>query len=64
MADEASKARTPGFLGRLRRRGVLRVAASYAIIAWLLLQIGDVVLEPLGFGDMAMQVLILSLIHI
>jgi TolB-like protein/Tfp pilus assembly protein PilF len=31
---------------RLRERGVLRVAASYAVIAWLVLQIADVVLEP------------------
>jgi len=33
-----------GFLNRLRERGVLRVAASYAVIAWLLLQIADVTL--------------------
>jgi hypothetical protein len=31
-----------GILIRARRRGVLRVAASYAVIAWLLLQIADV----------------------
>jgi hypothetical protein len=37
-----------GLTARLRERGVLRVAASYALIAWLLLQIADVVLDPLG----------------
>ena len=31
-----------GPLTRLRERGVLRVAASYAVIAWLVLQIADV----------------------
>lgn len=31
---------------RLRERGVLRVAASYVVIAWLALQIADVILEP------------------
>jgi TolB-like protein/predicted Zn-dependent protease len=36
----------PGLIERLRERGVLRVAASYAVIAWLTLQIADVVLEP------------------
>ncbi len=36
----------PGLIARLRERGVLRVAASYAVIAWLALQIADVVLEP------------------
>ena len=35
-----------GLIARLRERGVLRVAASYAVIAWLVLQIADVVLEP------------------
>jgi len=34
----------PGLIARLRERGVLRVAASYAVIAWLLLQIADVTL--------------------
>jgi TolB-like protein/Tfp pilus assembly protein PilF len=33
-------------IARLRERGVLRVAASYVVIAWLVLQIADVVLEP------------------
>src|SRR5688572_29066510 len=35
-----------GLIARLRERGVLRVAAGYAVIAWLVLQIADVVLEP------------------
>jgi TolB-like protein/Tfp pilus assembly protein PilF len=38
--------RSTALLQQLRERGVLRVAASYAVIAWLLLQIADVVLEP------------------
>jgi hypothetical protein len=32
----------------LRLRGILRVAASYAVIARLVLQIVDVVLDPCG----------------
>ena len=35
------------FLTELRRRGVLRVAASYGAIAWLLIQIVGTVAEPL-----------------
>jgi serine/threonine-protein kinase len=31
---------------RLRERGVLRVAASYAVIGWLVMQIADVAFEP------------------
>jgi len=37
-----------GYLARLRERGILRVAASYAVIAWLVLQIADVTFDPLG----------------
>jgi TolB-like protein/tetratricopeptide (TPR) repeat protein len=49
--DTASRSvadRRPGVLSRLRERGVIRVAAGYAVIAWLLLQIADVTFEPLG----------------
>jgi TolB-like protein len=40
-----------GLIARLRERGVLRVAASYAVIAWLALQIAQVVLEPWDLPD-------------
>jgi TolB-like protein len=39
---------------------VLRVAASYAVIAWLLLQIADVTLAPLGAPSWAMTALIVA----
>ncbi|MGH6630466.1 MAG: hypothetical protein ACREB3_12105, partial [Burkholderiales bacterium] len=49
----------PGkLLQRLRERGVLRVAFSYAVIAWMVLQIADVTLEPLGAGPWLMRLLI------
>jgi TolB-like protein/tetratricopeptide (TPR) repeat protein len=47
-------------LHRLRERGVLRVAASYAVIAWLLLQIADVTFEPLGVPRWVMISLIVT----
>ena len=47
-------------LYRLRERGVLRVAASYAVIAWLLLQIADVTFEPLGVPRWVMVSLIVA----
>ena len=49
-----------GLLHRLRERGVIRVAASYAVIAWLLLQIADVTFEPLGVPKWAMTSLIVA----
>ena len=47
-----------GWLQRLRERGVIRVAVSYAVIAWLLLQIADVTFEPLGVPRWVMVSLI------
>ena len=49
-----------GWLHRLRERGVIRVAASYAVIAWLLLQIADVIFEPLGVPRWVMVSLIVA----
>ncbi len=47
-------------LKQLRERGVLRVAASYAVIAWLVLQIASVVFDPLGVPKWAMTALIIA----
>jgi TolB-like protein len=49
-----------GWISRIRERGVLRVAASYAIIAWLALQIADVTLGPLGAPTWVMTALIIA----
>ena len=57
-----SNGQSSGLLARLQRRGVLRVAASYAVIAWLLLQIADVVLEPLGAPAWIMRALIVAVV--
>ena len=59
-ADASAGRRAGGVLARARRRGVLRVAASYLVIAWLLLQIADVVFEPLGVPRWGMTALIVA----
>ena len=46
----------------LKRRNVLRIAAAYAVVAWLLLQMGEVTFEPMGFPDWAMPTLIVVVI--
>jgi hypothetical protein len=51
---------TSGLLRRLRERGVIRVAVSYAVIAWLALQIADVTFEPLGVPRWVMVSLIVT----
>jgi TolB-like protein/tetratricopeptide (TPR) repeat protein len=45
-------------LAELKRRHVFRVAALYAAIAWLLIQVTDVVTEPLGLPAWLLKVVI------
>jgi len=56
MSDGRGEPRS--LLSEARDRGVLRAAASYAVIAWLLLQIADVTLDPLGVPKWVMTLLI------
>ena len=46
----------------LKRRNVFRMAALYAVVAWLIMQIGEVVFEPLHFPDWSMTALIVMAI--
>ena len=39
------------FLAELKRRHIYRVAVFYAAAAWLLVQIGDIVLEYFNLPD-------------
>jgi len=48
-------------LTELKRRNVFRVAAAYAVVAWLLLQVGDVASGSLGFPEWFMPMLFVLL---
>ena len=48
-------------LAELKRRNVFRVAALYAAVAWLLVQVGDLVLQPLELPAWTVKVLIVLL---
>jgi TolB-like protein/cytochrome c-type biogenesis protein CcmH/NrfG len=50
------------FLGELRRRNVFRVGVAYAVAAWLLLQVADIVLEAIEAPGWAMKALLLLLV--
>ncbi len=50
------------FLGELRRRNVFRVGVAYAVTAWLLLQVADIVLEAIEAPPWAMKTLLLVLV--
>jgi len=62
MSRTESSAEPPGLWQRLQQRGVIRVALGYAVIGWLLLQIGDVVLEPLDAPVWLMRALIVAVV--
>ena len=49
----------PGLFAELKRRNVFRVAAMYAVIGWLVVQIADATFEPLGVPESAHRILIL-----
>ena len=49
------------FFDELKRRNVFRVGIAYAVSAWVLLQIVDLVLENISAPDWVMQVFMLAL---
>ena len=49
----------PSFLSELKRRKVYRTAVAYAVVGWVLLQIGEVTFEPLHFPGWAMTSLVI-----
>ena len=50
------------FWGELKRRKVVRVAIGYAIVAWLVLQVADVILNNIAAPTWIFQAILLSLI--
>lgn len=49
------------FIAELKRRNVFRVALAYAVLSWLLLQVGDVLFEALRLDDTAMTIMLVIL---
>ena len=49
-------------VSELRRRGVFRTVAIYAVAAWVIMQVGEVAFEPLHFPDWAMTLLVILVI--
>jgi len=49
-------------LAELRRRNVFRVGAAYAVVAWLLVQVADVVFPVFGAPDWALRTFIIVLL--
>ena len=51
-----------GFSAEMMRRRVYPVIVAYALVAWALLQIGEVTFEPLGLPDWVMSALVVLVI--
>lgn len=51
-----------GFSAEMLRRRVYPVVIAYALVAWVLLQIGEVTFEPLGLPDWMMSALVIVVI--
>ncbi len=55
----------PGLVRRsleaLRRRGVLRAAGGYLVLAWVGMQVADVVVPAMGLPDQAISVILVAL---
>ena len=46
------------FLDELRRRNVLRLAATYALVAWILIEAGSVLLPTFGVPEWFFRALV------
>lgn len=49
----------PSFISELRRRNVLRVAAAYGLIAWIIIEAGSVLLPTFGASEGTFQVYVI-----
>ena len=47
------------FLDELKRRNVLRVAAAYALVAWILIELGSVLLPTFGAPEYVLKIYVL-----
>ena len=52
----------PSFYAELRRRNVLRVAAAYALVAWIIIEAGSVLLPTFGATEGVFQVYVIVVI--
>ena len=50
------------FVSELKRRNVLRVAAAYAVIAWIIIEAGSVLLPTFGASESAFQIYVIVVV--
>ncbi len=47
------------FFEDLKRRNVIRVAAAYAIVGWLVIQVAETVFPLFGYGDEPARIVVI-----
>jgi len=52
----------PGLFAELKRRNVFKVGTAYVVLAWLVAQVTDVFLEPLGAPEWVIKTILVLLI--
>ena len=50
------------FIDELKRRKVFRVSASYAVVAWIIMQIGEVTFPALRLPDWVLTAVVVTLL--
>ena len=60
--EVATAPQRPGLLVELKRRKVFRVGIAYVVVAWVLLQIGDIVFDFLEIPNWAGKLLLVLLL--
>ena len=56
--DSTMAPRSSGFFSELKRRSVVRVGIAYVVVAWVLLQVGEIVFDFLDVPGWAGKLLI------
>jgi len=52
----------PSFIAELKRRNVLRVATAYALVAWIIIEAGSVLLPTFGASERLFQLYVVAVI--
>ena len=54
------------FFEELKRRNVLRVAAAYVVVSWLIIQVVETIFPVCGFGDAGIRrvIIVLAIVKI
>ena len=50
------------FFEELKRRNVFRVAATYAVVAWIIIEAGSVLLPTFGASEAAFQIYVVAVV--